>query len=82
MGRNGNEIKAKIRHKKWKDFGNENSSSLVLSQMQSRDSQVPTYEGKVVSVLLGDRPKCLPTPPEVFESNWSLVPNGVFNFFY
>lgn len=67
-------------HTKMKGFYERNSSSLALSQMQSRDSScVPTCEGKISSLEGG--PKHLQPLKRPCESNWSLLPNGILNFF-
>lgn len=47
----GSEAKTKIRHKKNEGIlGKKNSSSLALSQMQSRDFYIPTCEGRIGSL--------------------------------
>lgn len=79
---NGNETKAKIRHKKIVDFGKKKSSSLALRQMQSRDSWVPPYEWKVVGVLLGGRPTRLPTAQQVFWIQLVSCSKWDFKLFY
>lgn len=63
---NGNETKANIRHKKMEGFLKEKFFKFTSQPHAIWDSQVPTYEGNIVGVLLGGSPKCLPTLQEVF----------------